>query len=655
MIFKRTVCGCLQFQAGIKPSGVTNKTTMERKITMKRPSAIKNTMLACLTLLAMPAMASDAIHWMNSWDQSCYDNGTNTCREEWYSTPQGSHLLKWEVFLNIEEANSETLFSSQEVLSKLGFLYPEEVPYSTSNESYDGSSEERVEQSLNQYGLPLGMVKDKSDLNSRNYMGLTCAACHTGKVTLGDNTYYVEGGQANVDMIQFLRNLTAALEANRNDWRKLIRFKSRFYKYVMSNRDLSAWPVSALSATAYLDSAIEYVAGYEARNQTAVENGPARLDAIGAILNQVHVEHTGADISKASPLTAPVSYPYIWNASSLECVQTNCLAGNPITRNAGEVLGVFGSSDIDEDENIPDQLELIGMKLGLNTLFDATPKIDNLYRLEKTLSKAHSPTWPSTFPALDDSLVAQGKVVYGQQCAGCHMDVSDGVDDSELTPPNSIGRRFTKVTRSLYTDVGTDEAFAADYGLRKEKSGILGAVLVSQRPDEVDPDTGIPFGEAFPDTFNALVLLGVDTQVVVTNHQESLGFKIKAAQAYPDLSLSDATDALIVEYAAGNIDQGEITPTSYRAKPLDGIAFTGPFLHNGSVRTLQDLLKAPADRPTSFWVGSTDYDVDGAGYVNAGHFLLDTTIRGNGKEGHTYGTQLASDDKSALLEYMKSL
>jgi len=622
---------------------------------MKTPINIKRTLLACLALLAMPAMASDAIHWMNSWDQSCYDNGTNTCREEWYKTPQGSHLLKWEVFLNIEEENSESLFSSRESLTKYGFLYPEQAAYDTAGENYDGSSEERVERYLSQYDLPLGFVKDKSELNSRNYLGLTCAACHTGKVTYGANTYYVEGGQANADMILFLRKLTGALQANRNDWRKLKRFKSRFYKYVMHNRDLSAWPVSALSATAYLDSAIDYVANYYARNQTAVENGPTRLDAIGAILNQVHIEHTGEDNSKATPLTAPVSYPYIWNASSLECVQTNCLGSDPITRNTGEVLGVFGYSDIDEDENIPDSLELIGMKLGLNTLFDATPKVDNLYRLEQSLNMANAPTWPSTFPAIDDSLAAHGKTLYSENCAGCHMNVSDGIDDSELTAPNSIGRRFTKVTRMHYTEVGTDEAFAADYGLRKEKSGILGAVLASQRPDEVDPETGIPFGESFPDTFNALVLLGIDTRVVVANHQETLGFKIKAAQAFPDLSLSDATAALIVEYAGGNIDQQELTPTSYRAKPLDGIAFTGPFLHNGSVRTLEDLLKAPEHRPTSFLIGSTDYDTEGLGYVNGGDFLLDTSIRGNGKEGHSYGTQLSGDDKTALLEYMKTL
>ena len=46
---------------------------------------------------------------------------------------------------------------------------------------------------------------------------------------------------------------------------------------------------------------------------------------------------------------------------------------------------------------------------------------------------------------------------------------------------------------------------------------------------------------------------------------------------------------------------------------------------------MDDLLKAPSNRPASFYTGTTEYDVDGAGYMSGGDFLLNTTIRGNGK------------------------
>jgi hypothetical protein len=53
----------------------------------------------------------------------------------------------------------------------------------------------------------------------------------------------------------------------------------------------------------------------------------------------------------------------------------------------------------------------------------------------------------------------------------------------------------------------------------------------------------------------------------------------------------------------------------YKARPLDGIWATAPYLHNGSVPTLYHLLLPPAERPKSFWLGSRDYDAEKVGYV----------------------------------------
>ncbi|NRA70550.1 MAG: hypothetical protein HRU24_05955 [Gammaproteobacteria bacterium] len=616
------------------------------------------TLLLCVISLSMPVKASDGIYWMNSWDPACYENNTNTCRENWYTLAQGSHLIRWEVFKTLESEDSEQLFSARYSLSQYGFLYPEADNYYEATAVYDGSAGERVEQYVSNHQLPIGMVKDqrkdKGQLFYRSYMGLTCAGCHTGKVTYGANTYYVEGGQANVDMFKFLQQLKAALLATKNNPEKFARFKTRFAQYVSLNFDVTA-PVSLLAAQKHLDQSIKYVSDYVATTHSSIVNGPTRLDAIGAILNKLHYGHTGQDISQAPLLTAPVTYPYIWDATSLECIQTNCVGFDPLTRNSGEVLGVFGYINLDQDENIPDILELVTQQLGLSFLFEATPKVRNLVELEVAINRANSPKWPATFPALDTALIAQGKTLYSTNCASCHMDTSDGVDQFELTEPNSIGRRFTKVIRVPYDVVGTDEAFAVDYGMRQDKTGILGAVIKQRAGDTIDPATGLSFNEVIPESFSGLALLGVATNIVINNHERTLDFRDQATQTYPNLSVDDAKAALHLDNIAGHTDRPAFVATDYRAKPLNGIAFTGPFLHNGSVRTLKDLLKAPQNRPTSFLIGSTEYDVGGAGYVNAGSFLLDTTIRGNGKEGHTYGTQLSASDKLALLEYMKSM
>jgi len=620
---------------------------------MKIKTRIPSIPLLCLLLLALPAIADDGTYWMNSWDQDCYEYGENTCRDGWYKTPQGSHLVMWEVFKTIEEANSQNLFSERNSLSKYGFLFPEQNSYTPGN--YDGSYEERVERNLSQDGLALGMVKDKSQLDNINYLGLTCAGCHTSSITYGSNNYFVEGGQANADVARFLNELADALEANRNNSSKYNRWRSRFKSYVRSNRDYGAKTISTWFINQYIDKAIDYVRGFADRNHQQVVNGPARLDAIGSILNQLHVSHANESESLAKPLTAPVSFPYIWNVAELECVQTNCISNNPLARNIGEVLGVFGYVDVDESALIDNTIEMLGQQLGLNSLFNTTAKVDNMYALERTLNKMNPPKWPSSFPSLDPQLIADGEALYNANCTSCHVNTSDGIDASELTAPNSIGKQFIKIGRQHYTEVGTDPAFAEDYGTRKEKSGVMGTVISIAAPDSVDPETGIPFGEYFPETFNGLVLLGAATDVIIDDHFKTLGFKLNAYATYPELSSSDAVEALKAEYVAGQVDRGDITPTSYRAKPLDGIAFTGPFLHNGSVRTLEDMLKSPQDRPTSFYTGTTEYDVVGAGYMNGGDFLLDTTIRGNGKEGHVNGTGLSNSDKTALLEYLKSI
>lgn len=600
-------------------------------------------LLLSFSLVSISTLAQEDRYWLNTWDEACYVDGINTCREEWYTTTQGSHLLMWEVFVALEQEDSFKAFSGQDNLSSYGFLYP--------NASYKDSSElgyEAVNSYTSTAAMPLGVLSDRSQIDNRNYMGLTCAGCHTGEVTFGDERYYIEAGQARLDMTGFFNGLVAALEAN-STGRKLSRFKRRFMLNEFFNINNSYVYVDPFAGEAYLKEALESVRGFVEREAGVVANGPGRLDAIGSIINQVLVHQAGLDAngeSEVRPLSAPISYPYIWDASRLECVQTNCISNNPLTRNIGEVLGVFGSVNIDDDENIPDLWELAFYELGINNLFENSAQIDNMYRLEKVLGYIDSPRWPESFPALDQNLVATGKVVYQVECAGCHMDVSDGIDDSELTAPNSVGYQYTKVTKVPFTEVGTDPSFVLDYGLRSEPSGILGAALSAQRPEE--------FPEA-PETLNALALTGVATGAIVSSHFESEAFAQRAIAAFPDLPEEVAIQYLQVEYVEGQVDSQVFNPAVYRAKPLNGVAFTGPFLHNGSVRTLTDLLKAPADRPTSFYVGSTEFDAQNVGYVNEGEFLFDATIRGNSNAGHSYGVELSASDKVALIEYIKSM
>lgn len=124
----------------------------------------------------------------------------------------------------------------------------------------------------------------------------------------------------------------------------------------------------------------------------------------------------------------------------------------------------------------------------------------------------------------------------------------------------------------------------------------------------------------------------------------------------------------------------------YANMPLDGLWLRAPYLHNGSVPTLRDLLAKPGDRPSAFYRGTTEYNPDDMGFLSrpekiskdAKKFLFcyatkleglagcgenapdnrntcdATTCAGNGNGGHDYGTQLSDADKDALIEYLKT-
>nr|AYC79483.1 hypothetical protein [uncultured bacterium] len=103
-----------------------------------------------------------------------------------------------------------------------------------------------------------------------------------------------------------------------------------------------------------------------------------------------------------------------------------------------------------------------------------------------------------------------------------------------------------------------------------------------------------------------------------------------------------------------------VKTNGYAAPPLDGIWVRSPYLHNGSVPTLHALL-FPAERSATFYRRYDVFDWSAVGYVTSGAeaekvgFKYDTTLRGNGNNGHLYGTELTTPDKEDLIEYLKTL
>ena len=100
----------------------------------------------------------------------------------------------------------------------------------------------------------------------------------------------------------------------------------------------------------------------------------------------------------------------------------------------------------------------------------------------------------------------------------------------------------------------------------------------------------------------------------------------------------------------------------YANMPLDGIWLRAPYLHNGSVPTLRDLLNKPEERPAIYYRGNDTFDRENLGFVSTvsadsskSYFKFDTTLPGNSNGGHLYGTDLSETEKDAIIEYLKEL
>lgn len=549
-------------------------------------------------------------------------------RRDWYRTPQGSQLIEYDIFLSLERADAREPFVHAKNLSRLGFVYPPSGAQGLTDDAR----------------LPLGVVKDENQQGV--YVGFTCAACHTGQIDVPakQTRLVVEGGQSFLQLDEFLRELDTALTATLTNADKL----TRFCDALGAARD---------ACTARLDVAHERVAGIVARSASAVAEGPGRIDAIGRELNEVYSSQLASEPSY--DILAPVSIPQVWDAPRLSCMQTNCASAAPLTRNLAEVFGVFGHTAIQHD----------GEKL----VFDSSAKLDELHTIEQSLTHLPSPRWnEALFGSIDRNAAARGQSLYRGQCASCHTEPYD--DDPEAFVADDGAARdvvLWKVTTTDYREVGTDSAFMDVHLNRKVSDPRLVAVLDQTVRKTAAEKLGLdPFG------FFSSVVVG-PAAAAARSYLRSQGIYGPGEQAsafYVYGALAEEVADSMIEARTGDTDEAaslreeydlyrgpkssDIPLTSYRARPLNGVAFTAPFGHNGAWPTLRDVLTPAAQRPTSFSVRAGSFDPKAVGLVTTGTahgFHFDTSIDGNHNGGHEYGTTLSTSDKAALLEYLKSL
>jgi mono/diheme cytochrome c family protein len=655
------------------------------------------------------------------------DQGWSRSDSLWfYNTTQGSNLMPYDIFVELEQAESTELFRSLKNIDYFRYL-PQKPTF------------------FNPDGLPVGIVRDGYD--GKDYVGFTCAACHTGQVNFDGKAVRIDGGAAMADMDGFLTALADAMSATLKDSQKKDRLVKRvlkrngFWRMVWGGR-------SYTSAEEVHDDLVTWtnrLSIYNTLNKSEVEYGYARLDAFGRIYNRVlkHVMDkkqvatklafvfypngqrvlTNGEIENVmegldgfilgqdgfeeivkrlqskepgfpgldgegialigdsifNKANAPVSYPFVWDVPQSDYVQWNGLAANegvgPLGRNTGEVIGVFATLDWKKDETkwweFWEGMQKFSLSAFVSGQSNKQEHIDfqssinkvNLSRMESHMQYLTSPRWEdvkfadgTTLPAVnkEGKLWKRGEQLYLQYCVSCH----------ELIDSRAWDRRIISHMTST-KKVGTDPTMAKNSVNYKGSSGnfqhiyqetAVGPVLVQEEAPAVQILTAATRGViATPDHDKWLIRRWLDWVYTLgmSFFDNDIEPSIKAGDYEPDTTANP--------YAS--LD-------AYKARPLNGIWATAPYLHNGSVPTMYDLFLPKEERPSQFWVGCRELDAEklGTKCEQGQGKLFDTTLKGNSNAGHEYAAgrtplsgsdtplpALNADDRKALVEFIKTL
>lgn len=526
-------------------------------------------------------------------------------RALYYHLGQGTELVPYKWFLALEQPKLK-LFGSVPRFAETSYLAGFGfLPDAAGPQNPDG--------------LPVGFAKntvnDPFTGETLEVMGLTCSACHTGQLEYNGKGYRIEGGSATVDLASFQTELGYAIALTDKIPGRFDRFSKAVLGENASDEDkkklreqFEVVLKQGLDEQSLADQGKLY-------NETA---GFGRTDALGRIGN--YVFGTELNNTNLRVANAPANFPPLWYASWFAWVQYNGSIQQPMVRNIGEALGVRARVNLKDPSK----------------LYQSTVNVKNQWQLESMLAGPaafnglKSPAWPQElFGPIDQAKAAKGAQLYKDQCEHCHLPPLDSPDikDPKYWEAGLEGRMFLKLNLIPLDEIGTDPTEATDWANRTAVTDALGLGTVSAA-------TGL----------------------------RAITIKIRDMN-YDALGLTPEQRMEWNGYRQDNV----IAPLAYRARPLGGMWATPPFLHNGSVPNLYQMLVPASQRDKTFYVGSRDFDPKNVGYSTAkfaGGFEYRTDQTGNSNAGHEFrnppgkgriGRELTDEERWAIIEYLKTL
>jgi mono/diheme cytochrome c family protein len=554
------------------------------------------------------------VHYLEQW--------STADRETYYFTPQGTEVkgLHYDWFKALELPFSQQRFAAPEYLARFGFLID---PNQRATPNNPGN-------------LPVGFARHQNPGSQDEFLDITCAACHTGELRFNGQAVRIDGGSAqhvlpsSVPTLRggsFGQALVASLTSTYyNPWKF-----ERFARNVLGQDYDARHQQLRKDFKVSLDTFLKVAWNDTHRGLYPTEEGPGRTDAFGRIANASF----GDAISPANyrVANAPVDYPQLWDMWTFDWVQWNGSAQQPMARNIGEALGVGATLNF---------FDANGQPLKGDARYPSSVRLRDLHLIEQTLQRLKPPAWPEELlGAIDKTQAAKGRELFTENCAGCHVPRS----------VQSEGRWVQHLKMLPVEFIGTDPGAADNIADHR-----FDLTALQWDPAEL-AQLDVQLQPTPADSLDLSKLSSAKGLAYVT--------AFVGNRAYRDANIPTAERP---DMDGFGLPIGVRELRAYKARPLAGVWATAPFLHNGSVPSIYQLLSPQDERATTFYKGTFEYDPRHLGYRTeafANGFMFDTRITGNHNSGHEFragtrgngviGRLLQPEERWALLEYLKVL
>ncbi len=555
----------------------------------------------CATIALSLAIAPSTFAQNSADDQIIFlDQGwSEDQRLYYYHKTQGSAMLPLAFYQNIEQADSEALFSETSNIQRLGLGIG------------------NVDEKHNPEGLPIGLALAVVDegIFKGEWVGFTCSSCHNGELYYEGKTVRIDGGSNHVfSMPHFASELRDATRSTMTDNAKLERLLDRAAGEIDLSKDDMLKELAEISK--YLDYFVDRVAG------SPHDFGPGRMDAVNQIPNTINAVYPNVP-ENVKMTNAPTKSPFVWNSPQSAWVQWSGILHRPITRNLGESLGAMVRVNIDPEKG---------------EMYESTVDLRGQFNLERDIRELSPPLWPEDiFGEIDRDLAAKGKELVAENCAACHTNFPYRWSGERLK-----GKRFVENALVPGDYIGTDPMQFHSATVDPLPNYFTG-LLQDKMPNKA-------FAASTGD------IQAVLKQGVIDKYVAELGLTEDEWLSWHNYSSPDSID-----------EEGAPTVASYKAAPLEGMWATPPFLHNGSVPTLYDLL-LPASERAETWTQGREFDPKKVGLETdgeTGDYVFDTRLVGMSDSGHSFedaplgngviGRALSDDERWAIIEYLKTL